>query len=73
MYNPLLLVMYVLTNPVDDLAIVALLITMVFFVLMATGAYLLCRDYGAKPWVSAAIGAALPLSGFTSGRTGQHG
>ncbi|MDQ3735195.1 MAG: hypothetical protein M3400_14585 [Actinomycetota bacterium] len=65
MYNPLLLILYLLTGPFDDLALVAMIIKVPFFLLMAVGAYLLCRDYGSTKWPAAVIGAALPLSGFT--------
>ena len=65
MFNPLLLGLYVLTKPIDDLAVVAVVIKGFFFLAMALGAYLVCRAYGVRPWVAALAGTILPVSGFT--------
>ena len=65
MFNPLLLGLYVLTKPIDDLAVAAVVIKGFFFLAMALGAYLVCRAYGVRPWVAALAGTILPLSGFT--------
>ncbi len=65
LYNPLLLLLYVTTRPIDDLAVATAVIKAVFFLAMALGAYLLAREYGAARWPAAMLGAALPLSGFT--------
>ncbi|MFP5372547.1 MAG: hypothetical protein ACLGI3_17610 [Actinomycetes bacterium] len=65
MFNPLLLGLYVATASIDDLAMVALVIKAFFFLTMALGVYLLCREYGVRPWPAALTGTMLPLSGFT--------
>jgi hypothetical protein len=65
LYNPPMLALHLLTRPIDDLAIVTVVIKAFFFLTLALGAYLLCRAYGARPWPSALAGTILPLSGFT--------
>ncbi|WP_142024239.1 hypothetical protein [Blastococcus colisei] len=65
LYNPLLTALSAATMPIDDLALVALVIKGFFFLVMALGVYLLCREYGARPWPAALAGSMLPLSGFT--------
>jgi hypothetical protein len=65
LFNPLLLGLYVGTKPIDDLAIAALVIKGFMFLAMALGAYLVCREYGVRPWIAALAGTILPLSGFT--------
>ena len=65
LYNPLVMVLSAATMPIDDLAMVTVIIKAIFFLAMALGAYLLSREYGARPWPAALLGSALPLSGFT--------
>lgn len=65
MYNPLLLGLSAATMPIDDLAVVTDVIKGFFFLTMALGAYLVCREYGARPWAAAVAGTMLPLSGYT--------
>ncbi|TQN41496.1 hypothetical protein FHU33_0864 [Blastococcus colisei] len=65
LYNPLLLGLYAGTRAIDDLALVTVVIKAFLFLTMALGAYLLCREYGARPWPAALLGSSLPLSGFT--------
>jgi hypothetical protein len=64
-YNPLLLALYVATNPIDNLVLATVVVKGFFFLTMALGAYLLARQYGARPWAAALAGTMLPLSGFT--------
>lgn len=65
LYNPLLLALYAITRPIDDLAMAAFAIKSFFFLTMALGTYLLSRAYGVRPWQAAVAGAVIPLSGFT--------
>jgi hypothetical protein len=65
LYNPLLTALAVATMPIDDLAVVTVVIKGFFFLVMALGVYLLCREYGSRPWPAALAGSMLPLSGFT--------
>lgn len=65
LFNPLLLGLYLATKAIDDLAVAAFVIKGFFFLTMALGAYLVCRQYGVRPWIAAIAGTILPLSGFT--------
>ncbi|TQN41497.1 hypothetical protein FHU33_0865 [Blastococcus colisei] len=65
LYNPLIMALSAGTMPIDDLVVVTVIIKGVFFLAMALGAYLLSREYGARPWPAAMLGSALPFSGFT--------
>lgn len=65
LYNPLLLALYAGTKPIDDLIVVAVVFKAFFFLTMALGAYLVSRQYGARPWIAAIVGTMLPMSGFT--------
>jgi hypothetical protein len=65
MWNPVVVAAAIATLPVDNLALALTLMKALFLAIMGLGTYLLCRDYGAGPWPAAAIGAALPLSGYT--------
>jgi hypothetical protein len=47
-YNPLLLGLYVATNPIDNLVLATVVVKGFFFLAMALGAYLLARQYGAQ-------------------------
>lgn len=64
-WNPVNLANYVLVAQFDDLAVAAVVVKTEFLTLLALGAYLLCREYGAGRGPSAVIAIALPFSGFT--------
>ncbi|MBB5953614.1 hypothetical protein FHS29_000184 [Saccharothrix tamanrassetensis] len=64
-WNPVNLANYVLVSQFDDLAVAAVVVKSEFLALLALGAYLLCREYGAGRGPAAAIAIALPFSGFT--------
>ncbi|CCH31396.1 hypothetical protein ABZ816_03860 [Actinosynnema sp. NPDC047251] len=64
-WNPVNLANFVLVNQFDDLAVAAVVVKTEFLVLLALGAYLLCREYGAGRGPAAVIAIALPFSGFT--------
>jgi hypothetical protein len=64
MWNPVMLALMVGTHPLDDIAVAITISKIVLFVIAAIGVYLLARGYGASPWMSALVGAVLPLSGW---------
>lgn len=64
-WNPLVLGASIATLPLANLAIVITVMKALFLAVMAGGVYLLSREYGAAPWPAAAVGAALPLGGYT--------
>lgn len=64
-WNPVNVANYVLVASLPDLAVAAAIVKTEYLVLLAVGAYLLCRDYGAARWASSALAVALPFSGFT--------
>lgn len=63
-WNPVEVLLAVATHGIDNVALAITLIKIVFMVLFAAGTYLLAREYGARPWIAAAVGAAIPLSGY---------
>lgn len=64
-YNPLNVANFLLVAALPDLAIAAAVVKTEFLMLLALGTYLVCREYGARRAVSAAVAIALPFSGFT--------
>lgn len=64
-WNPVNVANYVLVASLPDLAVAAAIVKTEYLVLLAVGAYLLCREYGAARWASSALAVALPFSGFT--------
>ncbi|WNV91581.1 hypothetical protein [Umezawaea sp. Da 62-37] len=65
LWNPVNLANYLLVSRFDDLALAGLVVKTEFLALLALGAYLLCREYGAKPAAAAVLAIALPFGGFT--------
>ncbi|HEY0641643.1 MAG TPA: hypothetical protein VGD67_28790 [Pseudonocardiaceae bacterium] len=65
MWNPIVLGLAVATHPIDNMALAMTIIKTIFMLIMALGSYLLCREYGVRPGLSAAAGAALPLAGYS--------
>jgi len=65
LWNPVNLANYLLVSRFDDLSLAALVVKTEFLALLALGAYLLCREYGAKPAAAAVLAIALPFGGFT--------
>lgn len=63
-WNPVILALILLVSPLDNLALGITLAKITLLMLGAGGVYLLARGYGATRWLSAAAGAALPLSGW---------
>jgi hypothetical protein len=64
-YNPVNVANYLLVAALPDLAVAATLVKTEFLVLLALGVYLLCREYGAARYASAAVAVALPFAGVT--------
>ena len=64
-WNPVMVGLMVATHPLDNMAMAISIAKIAFFVIMALGVYMLSRGYGANRWMSAVVGAVLPLSGWT--------
>lgn len=64
-FSPVNLALMVVVALLPDLAVAATVVKVAFQVLLAGGAWVLAREYGAKPWVAAGVAAALPFAGFT--------
>ncbi|MGX1805455.1 hypothetical protein ACWIGI_07050 [Nocardia sp. NPDC055321] len=63
-YNPPQLLVYLLAPSVDNLAVYATVVKLVFAIIAALGVYRICLAYGAKPAWGAVAGVAFPLSGW---------
>ncbi|MFJ2507568.1 hypothetical protein [Arthrobacter citreus] len=64
-WNPLNLLNFMLVAGMNDLALASAVVVVEFMALLALGATLLTRSYGANRWLAAAAGVAIPFSGFT--------
>ncbi|SHE69006.1 glycosyltransferase family protein [Streptoalloteichus hindustanus] len=64
LWNPLADVLAVTTYQIDNMALAMTVVKVTFFLVLAGGVYLLSRSYGANPWLAAAVGAAMPFSGY---------
>jgi hypothetical protein len=64
-FNPLLVLLAVITYAIDNIALAITVIKLVFLLLMAGGTYLAAREYQVPPWIAAATGTAIPLTGQT--------
>lgn len=64
MWNPVMLALMLGTYPIDNVAVAITVAKIALFLLTAAGVYLLARSYGAVPWMAAAAGTALSLSGW---------
>lgn len=62
--NPPQLLIDLGATVVDDLALYATVVKLVFTVILGLGAYRVCLVYGGRPVWSAVAGVALPFSGF---------
>ena len=65
MFNPLVVLLAVVVHPLDDLALRMTVFKVVLALLMASGVYLLARDYGSRRWPAAAAGVAVCATGYT--------
>lgn len=64
-WNPLVLLLDVSLVQLDDLALVAYLVSLFYLLALGVGCYLLSRDYGALPWPSAVAGVVAASGGWT--------
>jgi hypothetical protein len=64
-YDPLNIPVWLFMSASSDLMVSTFVVKLCFLVLLALGTYLLAREYDAAPWAAAAVGVALPFSGFT--------
>lgn len=64
MWNPVMLALMVGTRGFDDVGVAITVAKIVLFLLTAGGVYVLCRNYGAVPWMAAVAGTTLSLSGW---------
>lgn len=65
LWNPVLLVDYLVVSLFDNLAVAAALVQISYLALLGIAAYLLCREYGARRLAAAVVAIGVPLSGFT--------
>ncbi|MEV0252501.1 hypothetical protein AB0H76_38345 [Nocardia sp. NPDC050712] len=64
LFNPPQLLIDLIAPSVDNMAIYATVVKLIFAVIAALGVYRIALAYGAKPWWSAVAGVAFTLSGF---------
>ncbi|MBP2193445.1 hypothetical protein BJ987_006346 [Nocardia goodfellowii] len=64
LFNPPQLLIDLIAPSVDNMALYATVVKLIFSIIAALGVYRICLAYGAKPWWSAVAGVAFPLSGF---------
>lgn len=65
LWSPVNLVVMMAVALIPDLVVAATVVKIFFSLLLATGTYLLAREYGARAWPAMAVAAALPFTGFT--------
>jgi hypothetical protein len=65
MWNPIVVALAVATHPIDNMALAMTVIKTFFMLVMAVGSYLLAREYGVRSGLAAAMGAAMPLAGYS--------
>ncbi|HET9138251.1 hypothetical protein [Actinophytocola sp.] len=65
LWNPVWAVFFLVTSLFNDLAAAAALVSIAHLALLAMGAYLLCREYGAARLPAVLLGFAVPATGFT--------
>lgn len=65
MWNPVILGLMLGTHPIDDVAVAITAAKIALFLITAGGLYLLARGFHANAWMSAVVGVALPLSGWS--------
>ncbi|MCP2319925.1 Bacterial membrane protein YfhO [Nocardia amikacinitolerans] len=64
LFNPPQLLIDLIAPSVDNVALYATVVKLIFSIIAATGVYRICLAYGARPAWSAVAGIAFPLSGF---------
>ncbi len=64
-WNPVALGVDVTVLQLDDLVLAMLLVSLLYLSILATGTYLLSREYGATPWSASVAGVVLATGGWT--------
>ncbi|MFG1797096.1 hypothetical protein [Nocardia sp. NPDC049149] len=64
LFNPPQLLIDLIAPSVDNMALYATVVKLVFAIIAALGVYRICLAYGGRPAWSAVAGVAFPLSGF---------
>jgi hypothetical protein len=64
LFNPPQLLIDLIAPSVDNVALYATVVKLIFSIIAALGVYRICLVYGGRPAWSAVAGIALPLSGF---------
>ncbi|WSY61369.1 hypothetical protein OH799_35580 [Nocardia sp. NBC_00881] len=64
LFNPPQLLIDLIAPSVDNVALYATVVKLIFSIIAALGVYRICLVYGGRPSWSAAAGIALPMSGF---------
>ncbi|MFC9436190.1 hypothetical protein [Nocardia sp. NPDC057030] len=64
LFNPPQLLIDLIAPSVDNMALYATVVKLIFAIIAALGVYRICLVYGGKPAWSAVAGVAFPLSGF---------
>lgn len=64
-WNPLVILLDMTVLQLDDLAVAAMLVNLVYLLLLSAGVYLLAREYGATTWPSALAGVVAATGGWT--------
>lgn len=65
-FNPLILAISVASSFATDAAVFTTIVKLIAIVIGALGAYVLAREFGARPVFAFAVGALAPFSGFTT-------
>nr|WP_054811293.1 hypothetical protein [Nocardia arizonensis] len=64
LFNPPQLLIDLIAPSVDNVAVYATVVKLIFAIIAATGVYRICLAYGGRPQWAAVAGIAFPLSGF---------
>lgn len=65
-FNPLILLIGVFASFATDAAVFTTVVKIIAIVIGSLGAYVLAREYGARPVFAFAVGSLAPFSGFTT-------
>nr|WP_198429074.1 hypothetical protein [Nocardia bovistercoris] len=64
LFNPPQLLIDLIAPSIDNVAVYATVVKLIFAIIAATGVYRICLVYGSRPQWAAVAGVAFPLSGF---------
>ncbi|MCJ0904393.1 hypothetical protein [Rhodococcus sp. ARC_M6] len=65
LWNPVQIFINYISPSIDDMALFATLVKLVFAVILGWGVYRVALEYGARPYWAAVAGSAAPFAGFT--------